>query len=278
MSKKVVDYFENLNKTGKIGHAFLICNCSLSYVESELNEIISKYFFDSEKIDIHLNEDVIVIQPENNTIKKEQIKLIHDKVKTTSQLHSKKVYIIDGCEKMNDSSANSLLKLLEEPEQNVYAFLISSNVDSVLKTIYSRCQILKLYNEDLSIKFINSLSEDEIKDAIKIVKLIEQKHTKAIANYGFIIKKIKDRNYLRNLFNIILLIYRDMLNLNMKLDSEFLKDYKVDISDLLNGNTNDSIVNKLLIINKYIYMVDDNLNTSLLFDRYIIEVAGEEYE
>jgi len=33
-----------------------------------------------------------------------------------------------------------------------------------------------------------------------------------------------------------------------------------------------------LIINKYIYMVDDNLNTSLLFDRYIIEVAGEEYE
>lgn len=278
MSKKVVEYFENLSKTNKIGHAFLICNCSLSFIEGELNEIISKYFFEAEMTEIHTNEDVIVIQPDNNVIKKDQITFIHEKVKTTSQLHNKKIYIIDSCEKMNESASNSLLKLLEEPEENVYAFLISSNVDSVLKTIYSRCQILKLYNENLSLKFINSLDNEEIIEAIKIVKLIEQKKSKAIASYGFITKKIKDRNYLRNLFNIMLLIYRDMLNIILNQKFEFFGDFDAEISELLVDNTSDSIVNKLLIINKYIYKIEDNLNTNLLFDRYIIEVAGEENE
>lgn len=278
MSKKVVEYFENLSKTSKIGHAFLICNCSLSFIEEELNEVISKCFFESETTEIYTNEDVIVIQPENNTIKKDQITFIHDKVKTTSQLHNKKIYIIDSCEKMNESAANSLLKLLEEPEENIYAFLISSNVDSVLKTIYSRCQILKLYNENLSIKFINSLDNEEIMDAIRVVKLIEQKKSKAIASYGFIIKKVKDRSYLRNLFNIMLLIYRDLLNIILNEKCEFFVNFDAEISELILDNTSDSVVKKLLIINKYIYKIDDNLNTNLLFDRYIIEVAGEENE
>ena len=47
---------------------------------------------------------------------------------------------------MNDYASNSLLKFLEEPEKNIYAFLISSNVMKVLETIKSRCQLIMLDN------------------------------------------------------------------------------------------------------------------------------------
>lgn len=278
MTGKIVNYFENLSKTNKIGHAFLVCNCTLPFIEVELNTIISKYFFNNEVVNIRINEDIILIEPENNIIKKEKIYQIHEKMKITSQLHDKKIYIIADCEKMNDSAANSLLKLLEEPSDNIYAFLITSNIDNVIKTIYSRCQILNYFKEDENNILLKSLTPEMIEEAFKFLEVLEKKKMNTIANYGFIIKKVKDREYLRNFFKTILLIYREILNLMLNMECNYFKNKEEKLNKIIELNTQKSIIDKLMLTIKYVYYVDLNLNTNLLLDRFIIEIAGEENE
>ncbi|GGE40852.1 DNA polymerase III subunit [Psychroflexus planctonicus] len=54
-----------------------------------------------------------------------------------------KVMVIWYAEKMNTSSANKLLKLIEEPPENTYLILVSEHPEDILLTIRSRCQILE---------------------------------------------------------------------------------------------------------------------------------------
>ena len=62
---------------------------------------------------------------------------------STKPIYSKyNNYVIINAEKMNESSGNSLLKFLEEPEDNIIGFLIVNNKENVLPTIKSRCEII----------------------------------------------------------------------------------------------------------------------------------------
>jgi DNA polymerase-3 subunit delta' len=55
----------------------------------------------------------------------------------------KRIFIINDAEKLNDSSANALLKTLEEPPATTYLILITSRPDALLQTIRSRCQTVR---------------------------------------------------------------------------------------------------------------------------------------
>lgn len=54
------------------------------------------------------------------------------------------VYVIHLVENMTPEAANSLLKFLEEPPANTYAFLTSQNEAKILPTILSRCESMRL--------------------------------------------------------------------------------------------------------------------------------------
>lgn len=277
MEKKLVTYFEKLYENNKIGHAFLICNCTLSFIEDELNEIFSKFIFQDE-VNLNNCEDIILITPENNIIKKENIHSIQEKVSTTSQIHLNKVYIISECDKMNDSASNSLLKLLEEPGKNVFAFLITNNVDSVLKTIYSRCQILKFYNEDLGELIKSQTSEEEKIECIDFLKCLENKKLNAIAYDSNVAKKLKDREYFKKFLNLVLLLYRDVLNVKFYNQSKYFVEYQGECLNISQNLSESEIIHRLDVTSKFINYLDYNLNTNMLLDRYIIEVVGEENE
>ncbi|NLJ42676.1 MAG: DNA polymerase III subunit delta [Bacteroidales bacterium] len=55
-----------------------------------------------------------------------------------------KIMIIWLPEKMHPSSANKLLKLIEEPPEKTLFILVSDEPDKVIPTIISRCQLLKI--------------------------------------------------------------------------------------------------------------------------------------
>ena len=55
---------------------------------------------------------------------------------------SKKVYILDRVDQLNTSAANSFLKTLEEPPEDVVFILLGRTRESVLPTILSRCQVV----------------------------------------------------------------------------------------------------------------------------------------
>ena len=53
---------------------------------------------------------------------------------------ARKVYILDAADRLTESSANALLKNLEEPPDNTVFVLLAPTRDSVLPTVLSRCQ------------------------------------------------------------------------------------------------------------------------------------------
>lgn len=55
-----------------------------------------------------------------------------------------RVFIIDGVDRLSDEAANSLLKTLEEPPDQVVLALLASDASAVLTTIRSRCRRLDL--------------------------------------------------------------------------------------------------------------------------------------
>ena len=65
----------------------------------------------------------------------------------------RRIAIIDDAETMNEESANAFLKTLEEPPPGAVIFMIGSEIDQLLPTIRSRCQIVRF----------GRLSDDELK-------------------------------------------------------------------------------------------------------------------
>lgn len=78
------------------------------------------------------------------------VNMIRNMLDWTYIAHSriKKVVIIDHAHRLEDSSANILLKRLEEPSANLYFILLANNAQSLLDTIRSRCR--SYYFPDLS--------------------------------------------------------------------------------------------------------------------------------
>ncbi len=90
--------------------------------------------------------DHIVIEPEEagKQIKIEQIRRLKDKQELTPTVSKWKTVIISPADSMNINANNSLLKLLEEPQQNTLLILIVVRPALLPITIVSRCQKLTL--------------------------------------------------------------------------------------------------------------------------------------
>ena len=93
--------------------------------------------------------DVITLDGSKATIKKEDVLNIESRFeKTAFETKGIMIYIIHLVENMTLEAVNSILKFIEEPEGEVYAFLTTNNVNNVLPTIVSRCQLLNLKSVD----------------------------------------------------------------------------------------------------------------------------------
>lgn len=93
--------------------------------------------------------NLIIVEPEGLSIKKEQILLLQNEFSKTALVSGPRIYIIKNVERMTQSAANSLLKFMEEPNsKTVYGFLLTESKDQVISTIASRSQIIQLKSMD----------------------------------------------------------------------------------------------------------------------------------
>jgi len=99
--------------------------------------------------------DLLEIKPENNVIKKEQLLEMMEKFSNKSVYGTYQIYVIHHAEMLNLSSANTILKFLEEPENNIIAVLLSTHRYKVLPTILSRCTVMTLKQEKSNMIDVN---------------------------------------------------------------------------------------------------------------------------
>ena len=69
---------------------------------------------------------------------------IADAVYQSPLMGRHRVFILPGVERLNAAASNTLLKVLEEPSPGTYMVMTTDHAGSVLKTIRSRTQLLRL--------------------------------------------------------------------------------------------------------------------------------------
>jgi DNA polymerase-3 subunit delta' len=95
------------------------------------------------KIDSGNHPDVLIIKPDGQFIKVADIKELQERLRFLPLEGAKRIVIIDDAERMNITSANSLLKTLEEPSPTNVFVLVSSRPHLLPMTILSRCHRLR---------------------------------------------------------------------------------------------------------------------------------------
>jgi DNA polymerase III subunit delta' len=84
--------------------------------------------------------DVGFVQPPTRMYHVVQMRAIEREVNSHPFEGKARVFVIDDADKLNDQSANALLKTLEEPSPTSHLILITSRPAMLLPTIRSRCQ------------------------------------------------------------------------------------------------------------------------------------------
>ena len=252
---KLNEYFKNVNE---ISHAFLIGNVVFDEIKDEISDIINNKILNS-SLNILNNPDIYYYDQKESLITKDEIKNLLSNISITSQFNKAKIYIINGVEKLSDTVYNAILKTLEEPKENIYAFLITKNIDAVKPTIKSRCQNIFLNSDTNEELFDNKL----ISLADKLIDCIEEKNINTIAINSEIYNEIDDREKFKEILKIILNKYDDNLN-------KIIKNEKY----LENKQNNDIITlsKRLLVVDKFINLLDNYVNKNLIIDRFIIEM------
>ena len=97
------------------------------------------------KVDSGNHPDLQFIRPEGSLLKIGQIRELQKQIIYEPLEASRKVYILTDAERMNPEAENCLLKTLEEPPAASVLILLTANIQALLPTTRSRCQILQFH-------------------------------------------------------------------------------------------------------------------------------------
>ena len=160
LQPKIVDRFERILEQDKLNHAYLFTG---NFASFDLAQKLAQSRFCQNKmggwpcgecrscrlIDEEDFSDVTVVRPQNQIIKTERIRELLKNFSQSGVEGNEQVFIICEAEKMHLNAANSLLKMIEEPQSEVYIFLLTSDENLILPTIKSRTQVFHFpKNED----------------------------------------------------------------------------------------------------------------------------------
>ena len=87
--------------------------------------------------------DVGLVVAPKRVLRVEQMRQIEKEANFRPFEGKARVFLIDDADKLNDASANALLKVLEEPPKTSHLILITARPAMLLPTILSRCQMIR---------------------------------------------------------------------------------------------------------------------------------------
>ena len=111
------------------------------------------------------------VKEHKEIISVDQIRELNKNIQLTNLNDLPKIILIDSVDLLNKNASNALLKILEEPPQYVYFFLISHQLSSLLATIKSRCIKFKIDNPDLFLHVLPDNNEQKMKKFLMMKNL-----------------------------------------------------------------------------------------------------------
>ena len=293
----------NAINNGKLSHAYIfdsngnsdVFDIVLSFVKMILCKDIEDENEKSvicKRVDDGNYLDVKVIEPDGMWIKKDQLLDLQSEFNKRAFEGNKKIYIIKNAERMNSQTSNSILKFLEEPVDDIIAILVVDNVNLLLSTIISRCQLIKLnkknfdgstlvnFNNLIKNSELNSLSVEErikfIDDVFSFIMNIENNgldtivYAKSLWHNNF-----KDRSTSLYALEVMIMFYYDVMKYLSGIRGGFFEDKVDGVQAVSDKNDYISIAKKIEYIDEAKNNIKRNLNVNLLIDKLIIEMCGD---
>ena len=136
---------------GKATFAYHLINYIFSKDEESNYDIDNFQINDSNKSfklvlnQTHPNFHLIDLLDEKKIIEISQIRNMINYANKSAFNNKERIVLIDNAENLNLSSSNALLKIIEEPNENVFFILIFDNNRKIIETIKSRCLKFNLF-------------------------------------------------------------------------------------------------------------------------------------
>ena len=245
---------------GKCTLAYHLINYILS-INEDFSYDIKNYKIKSENKSFKLvlnksnpNFNLIDVEEGKKNIDINQIRNLISTLNKSSFNSNPRFVLIDNINLLNLNSVNALLKVIEEPNDNIYFILINSNA-RVIPTLKSRCINFKIsLSKNEVIKVTNKIIDQNIYDLfneelidyyttpgqlleILIVSKELEIDTKNLSLKNFLSLIIKNKLYKKNralsefLYSFIEIYFRK--NINVK-NIELLNLYKIFLKKLFN--------------------------------------------
>ena len=176
---RVITILKNIKKYEKIAHAYIFAgpvSCGKTKTALEFAKVLNcenpteNGACDScrscNKINNEIHPEVKLYRRDKASISIDIVRDIQKSLQYTKAEAKYRVIIIEDADKMTKDAANCFLKTLEEPPESTIIILLTSVVSSLLKTILSRCQIIKfkalIYEEKMAI--LKNLTDNSLEN------------------------------------------------------------------------------------------------------------------
>ena len=310
---RALQILENSIKNNRLSHAYLFTGPKGTY-KKEMAYHLALMLYCKENVPCyncpecsnilenrHLN--VCYVSPLGQTIKKEQIIALQEEFSKTSLVEGPRIYIIDEADTMSSSAANSLLKFIEEPNEDIYGILITEHKDNILSTIISRSMVInfneldkKLLKEQLRAldldKFLletvcyltsNITEAKEILDDEGYLKTVEVlksfveylKDDKPISLFYHTFSDVLgNKDKLKTFLMLLECLFRDIYEYQLLNNILFFTSLEEDIKVISTKLSKDDILKHLFQILELIKKLGYNVNMSLLMNQFLIDLNG----
>lgn len=315
---QIIEHLKTAIEMGKVSHAYILNGPDLSgkmmIAEAFARALLcEKHDPDGcgecrscRQSDDRNNPDIIYVKHEKpNTISVDDIRTqLNNDIVIKPYSNQYKVYIVDEAEKMNQQAQNALLKTIEEPPAYAVIMLLTTNADSFLQTIRSRCITLNLksvkndviksylmtekkvpdYQADVcaafaqgvvgkAIKLASSDDFNELKEsALSLIKRLDDID---LYEMGEAIKQISDyKLQVQDYFDLIMVWYRDVLYMKATNDVNGLifKDEVYDIKKQAAKHSYHGIEAIIEALDKAKLRINANVNFDLVIELLLMTI------
>ena len=314
--------FINSLQKGQLSHAYLISGTNGTPI-LEIAKFFAKSILCDDPSPLACNScitclrvdddnypDFFVFDGSKSTIKKEAVTTIESSFeKKAFENKGIRIYILHLIENMTIEAINSILKFLEEPGQQIYAFLTTNNENSILPTIISRCQVLRMklidknivvneaiafgidkkdaellsyfYNDGELIQEI--INDEESNEAFftakkcfeEVIQVMDENDNDSLLYHAQsnVANQIKSKESCRYFINMLVMAYEDMIAISNE-KRPFLESYATILEHLINklSHLSESLIELL----RCATAINTNVNIALLIDHVFYIITKED--
>lgn len=237
----ISDKFDEIKKefeSGKNSHSYIFYTNDFFSCQKDVITLV-KHIFNEDNLNKIQSDFVVIKKSDKKQILKDDMVDLKSFFQKTSYINNNRIYLIEEVHKLNSTSANMILKFLEEPMKGIVAFFITDNLDAVLPTIKSRCQIVNtFYGETKEIGNDNN-------------EYLELNKVLFVDNKYYSLLKIK-KKYENKERSELIIMFKDLLEYYYNLDF------------------NKENINRIKLLNESINLLNCNVNTDYVFDYVLL--------